>query len=330
MPVRKAFLLGTLAGLLFFLSGCNTAQSASPRRVERPTTALLIVPENGKLDAGQIAAEREQVLAYLRDRGIVSAADVLVDDLSTADRIVRVVIGADGGYKISIFGENPDFAAAAPAYSPRPVDESPWAYAPYSLAFLGAGYLYYDYGWPYSDYWSRHGSAPYGPRYPGYVHRPPTVVITPPPAKPERPSGSKPDRPGHNPRPPHWADRPDRPNPRAPAPAPDGAPERPEHRPGSPRPERPPGPEGRRDWSRPGGERRTGANPDRVRGQPPATPPPRPSPRPAPSPETPRPIVAPMTPPATFTPPPAYVPPPPPPPSPPPSLHRGDSGRVAR
>ena len=208
--------------------------------------------ETGSLSPEQLAAERERVIDYLRSREVLSATDVLVDDLATADRIIRVVVGADGGYKISYFGDNRQLAwSPSRRAAPSVTDDWYLSSAPYAFGFLGAGYLYYDYGWPYFDYWHRYGSSPYGPGYPGYAYRPPPVVVVPPPpAKPDRPHGPRPDKPDRPPKSPDVAGHPGHPHPRPPQAGPDGRPGRPARPDVAPRPGRGNPPDGGRDWPR--------------------------------------------------------------------------------
>lgn len=210
MDFRRAptLLVLALAGCAFALTACQM-QSEPPRVTRAPRTiaTLLLVSESGALTAEQLQARREEVLTYLRDRGLLAADDVLVNDLAAADRIFRAVIGDSGGFKLTVF--NQGSVAPDPTGVPRRVY---WTNASPD-PFFDAGYIYRD--GPDAGYHpftprelprSPNPNAP-PPNYPR--HDPPTTnppptnpPTTPPPHRPSPPRRS-PDAPGDFPRRPH-------------------------------------------------------------------------------------------------------------------------------
>lgn len=271
MAPRCLLLCLAAAGALLLGAGCQTHDSRRDRaRVPTRmavTTGLLLVPAK-PLSAGELAAERTRIITYLRERSLLEPDDILVDDLAAADRIIRVVIGENGGYIITDFGgdrrlERGDVYAAPP---PGPfVYESP--FLPWGLAAAS---------WYYT-------TSPYAPGYfPGYYdylpgprHVPPPRPVVSPPAQPSKPE--RPHRP-HDPQAPGWRDRPPRTPPTAP---PAEGPRRPRP-PHAERPDVRPPPSG--DRPRPSSPPPASAHPRPApapaRPAPPPTPPPAPKPPP--------------------------------------------------
>lgn len=197
MNALRVWCFSFLGFATLLLAACQTQP---PRPGAHPAQkiriAVALVSESGNLTEEQIQARRDEVFAYLRQRGLIAVGDDVTSLIATADRIIRVVLGDVGGFKITVFD--------SPAVS----------------SSLSGSRSYYRSGnWsgpdPFFDngLYFRSGTEPgYRPYQPNEVPRSrnpnapaPDTPRPPPPERPELPRHTPPPRTDDTPRyhPPH-------------------------------------------------------------------------------------------------------------------------------
>lgn len=229
---RRCLLAVALAWLALGLAGCGAALAppvvrttttlAAPMQGSTATAVLLVSADPGVARAA-LEARREDVMRFLRERGYVTAHDSIVGDTARADRLIRVVVDANGTYQVTTFhpsrGGLPATGALERFDHLTLIGREPLApnYPVYPRSYRRYPGLvdpldpFYDPFWPGLNY-----SGPYhrdylhpAPLYPRYYRpTPPPVIVRPldpPPIRPrdrESDDGSSPPTPREPPPPP--------------------------------------------------------------------------------------------------------------------------------
>lgn len=202
MAFLRALLVLSVAAVL--LASCSTPPPprVTTRTVIKINTALLLASEDGSLSAEQLQARRDEVIRYLTERGMLAPEDNLVSNAAAADRIIRVAIAADGGFKVTVF--NPGSTGAY--YSARPTEvrvrPDVDGYWPTYDPWFDQGYYYSPYPAPGYYRYNRDYLRPHYPRdyvAPVEPRRPPPPPVIQDPTPQPRPHDSDRDRP-HRPR----------------------------------------------------------------------------------------------------------------------------------
>lgn len=190
-----------VAALALGLAGCAgpslppVAQTTTV--VYRPwTTAVLLTASDPTLTPEALEARRPAALAYLLERGFLTSRDSVVTDVARADRILRVVVGSDGGFDVTVFAQNSGGGAvlhdvpSTTIIEPAPV--LPRTFRPYPRY---ADPLYrdpfLDPFWPTTEFFYHRRYGEPDPSYRRYPRpTPPPVIVQPaepPPIRPRDP-----------------------------------------------------------------------------------------------------------------------------------------------
>ncbi len=102
---RLASLLVAIAGCL---SGCQSIPANRPAVTSvmpsvMPPTSLIITVEGTGMTEAEYKARRDDLVSYLIERGYIQAESDLITDAGAAERIIRATLGADGGFKFSVY-----------------------------------------------------------------------------------------------------------------------------------------------------------------------------------------------------------------------------------
>lgn len=206
MTTLRAWCLPLLGLATLLFSAC---QHEPPRATAHPPqllrVAIALVSDTGNLSYEQLQTHRAEVLAYVSARGLLIDGDVLSDTLIDADRIIRVIIGDEGGFKITVF-DSPAVLAARGASRTYSVGGSYWVGPD---PFFDSG-LYYRSG-PDRGYYPYHPTEVPRSQNP---NAPQPGRPSPAPPRTDPPSTRPPGDPDHHPnRPTHPTPR-DNPPPR--------------------------------------------------------------------------------------------------------------------
>lgn len=203
---RGGALLACLAtALVLALGGCaGPALSPPPQTiVYRPwTTAVLLTSSDPTVAPSALEARRTEVLAYLNERGFLTTRDTVVSDLARADRLLRVVVGSDGGFDVTAFTQSAGLGGGpARVETPGPTLIETAPVLPRSFRSYPS-YTSPQYGDPFNDplwptpeffIYRRYGEPdPSYRRYPR--NQPPPVIVVPadPPPVPHPPGPMRP------------------------------------------------------------------------------------------------------------------------------------------
>jgi hypothetical protein len=120
------FLIPALASALLALGGCYYPADASPGYAPGPggttyapadsggsytpppqpgipTSLVVVMPDDST--ASDYAAQREQIVSYLIDRGYINSESELIGDPDEAARVVRAIV-SNGGFTLSVFSKD--------------------------------------------------------------------------------------------------------------------------------------------------------------------------------------------------------------------------------
>lgn len=164
----------------FLVGGCTVLEVADREDMRRGAgspTAIVYVNEAGPLSTQEMRDRRGRVEDYLVNNGYLTGREVIVGRTSQADRVIRVVLEADGGFSFSVYlPEEIDTRVAyasgyygVRSYFPDHYYSSAYFYDPYWHAgyyFDSTPVLYFS---P-SVWWSnsyRPNYRQYNPGYPG-------------------------------------------------------------------------------------------------------------------------------------------------------------------
>lgn len=170
---RLVLLFALLTGLL---SGCQSVPANKPAVAiyEAPPTSLIITVEGEGMTEAEYKARRDELIAYLIERGYIQSEADLVADTESAGRIINATLVADGGFKLSVY--NLDSQAVS----------NPTVVADYSVPeVIPASYYgdYYYYGFapvPFYGYTSWPAYYPIYPTYPVCLPPRPVAPLCPP------------------------------------------------------------------------------------------------------------------------------------------------------
>ncbi|HET7535233.1 MAG TPA: hypothetical protein VFJ90_02180 [Candidatus Didemnitutus sp.] len=151
------------------LSGCHSVPANKPAvtYILPPPTALVITVESAAMTEEEYQARRSELINYLIERGYIQSEGDLVAEEAGARRLIRATLGADGGFKISVFNFESE-AVADPAVV--------------VAAEIPAYYYddYYYYGFAPVPFYGYASWPAYYPIYPSYP-------LCPPPSYPHVP-----------------------------------------------------------------------------------------------------------------------------------------------
>ncbi len=160
MNIKPLPLLSALALAWALLAGCSTMSDTSRAHTRAPyePTALIIADEHGPLSADELDLRRPAIINYLVNRGYMNSPDALVDNPAEASRFIRVILSADGGFRITEFTlGNRARQIVTSNHIPGHSDSS----------YSSRGYTHY----------SAYANQP-------YYYEPPVIYIPPPPYSP--------------------------------------------------------------------------------------------------------------------------------------------------